>query len=124
MGTRVPESTSTAPAGDRRTLSLAERRIGSGWVAGAGVRWRTVGAVTLLHRRCRERRTPRRRRGGQFGIDTVEPLTTIALAEVGAWTNVGTFAAVIAGADPGVPPRGVVRTTCDAGSAVPFLRFA
>ncbi len=35
----------------------------------------------------------------------------------------GTFASVIAGAAPGVPPRGVVRTTCEGGSGVPLRRW-
>ena len=60
----------------------------------------------------------------QLGTDTVLPLTVMALAAVGVVTNVGTLVAVIAGADPATPPRGVVRTTCEPGSAVPLLRFA
>ena len=58
------------------------------------------------------------------GTATVLPLTEIAFAATGVVTKFGTFDAVIAGAAPGTPPRGVVRTTCDAGSAVPFFRFA
>ena len=33
----------------------------------------------------------------------------------------GTFAVVIAGAAPGAPPRGVVRTSCDGGSGAPVV---
>ena len=51
-------------------------------------------------------------------------LKVIAFAADGVAAIAGTFAEVIAGAAPGVPPRGVVRITCDAGIAVPFFRFA
>ncbi len=36
----------------------------------------------------------------------------------------GTFAFVIPGACPGMPPRGMVRTTCDGGNGVPSARLA
>lgn len=39
-----------------------------------------------------------------------------------AWMG-GTLAMLIAGAAPGVPPRGTVRTTWLGGSGVPFLRW-
>ena len=45
-------------------------------------------------------------------------LTSMVLAVLGRATKGGTWAAVMAGAAPGWPPRGVVRTTWLAGSAV------
>ena len=50
------------------------------------------------------------------------PENVIRLPEVGCAAMGGTLAAVICGAEPGVPPRGVVRTTYDGGSAVPLRR--
>ena len=44
------------------------------------------------------------------------PLNVIWSATAGVLEIGGTFAVVICGAAPGVPPRGVVRTTCDGGS--------
>lgn len=52
------------------------------------------------------------------------PAKPIWSAAAGDATNGGTWAAVMAGAAPGVPPRGVVRTTWLAGSGAPFFRCA
>ena len=48
----------------------------------------------------------------------------IWFAALGAAAIGGTLAAVIAGAAPGVPPRGTVRTTCDGGSGTLCVRCA
>ena len=48
----------------------------------------------------------------------------MVFAAAGVATIFGTLAAVIAGADPAVPPRGVVRITWLGGNAVPLLRRA
>ena len=45
-------------------------------------------------------------------------LKVMTSAAAGVAAIGGTLAVVIAGAAPGEPPRGVVRTTCDAGIAV------
>ena len=65
-----------------------------------------------------------RRPDPQFGTLIVDPLTAIAFPAAGATAIGGTLPAVMAGAAPGVPPRGVVRTTWLGGSAVPFFSFA
>ena len=52
------------------------------------------------------------------------PLKSIVSAAAGAAFIEGTCAACNAGAAPGVPPRGVVRTTWLGGSAVPSFSFA
>lgn len=57
----------------------------------------------------------------QFGTFTAPPATVIASAPGFAEIS-GRFAVVSAGAEPGVPPRDVARTTCDGGSAAPFFR--
>lgn len=49
--------------------------------------------------------------GAQFGTLMTPDVTVIVFAAAGAVEIFGTLAAVIAGADPGVPPRGVVCTT-------------
>lgn len=64
----------------------------------------------------------------QLGTDTVatppETLTEIRSATAGVFVKFGTLVAAMAGAEPAVPPRGVVRTTCEGGSGVPFFRLA
>ena len=45
-------------------------------------------------------------------------------AAAGVAASGGTLAVVIAGAAPGLPPRGVARTTWLAGSGVPDFRCA
>ena len=60
----------------------------------------------------------------QSGIVNVFALNVMASAAAGVVAIGGTLADVIAGAAPGVPPRGMVRTTWLGGNAVPFLRFA
>ena len=60
----------------------------------------------------------------QFGTVSEVPLKPIALAAAGVATKAGTLLALMAGAAPGVPPRGVVRTTWLSGSAVPDFRWA
>src|SRR5450755_2912135 len=57
-------------------------------------------------------------RDAQSGMVTVLFENVIWSPAAGAALMGGTFARVIAGAAPGVPPRGTVRTTCDGGSAV------
>jgi len=52
----------------------------------------------------------------QSGIVNVLPENVIWLAAAGVAEIGGTLAVVISGADPGVPPRGIVRKTC-AGAA-------
>ena len=60
----------------------------------------------------------------QSGIDSAPFANVIVSPAAGLAAIGGTFAAVMAGAAPGVPPRGVVRTTCEGGRGVPFLRLA
>ena len=60
----------------------------------------------------------------QSGIVTVLPENVIWFAAAGALEIGGTLKVVTAGADPGVPPRGTVRTTCAGGSGVFAVRFA
>lgn len=52
------------------------------------------------------------------------PAKPIWFAATGTATNGGTLAAVMAGAAPATPPRGVVRTTWLAGKAAPDFRWA
>lgn len=110
----------------RRSLGYARARLLRAAARAMNGGFRTPCGGRRRKRRTREARVRRTAESAdaQFGTETVLPLTVIALADVGVVTNVGTFAVVIAGAAPGMPPRGVVRTTCDAGSAVPLFRFA
>src|SRR5262249_24027899 len=58
----------------------------------------------------------------QSGTCTVRPLNVISLPAAGDCGIGGTFAGVIGGAAPGVPPRGTVSTTPEGGGrAPPFL---
>ena len=50
--------------------------------------------------------------------------TVIVFAIAGVAVILGTLAVVIAGAAPGVPPRGIVRTTWLGGKGVEFLSLA
>ena len=52
------------------------------------------------------------------------PTKPIWSPAAGAATKGGTLAAVMAGAAPGTPPRGVVRTTWLGGSALPDFKWA
>src|SRR5688572_30579714 len=61
----------------------------------------------------------------QFGICTVllTAVKLIASPAGGANWIGGKLAVVIGGAAPGVPPRGVGRTTCDGGRGAPLRRW-
>src|SRR5215510_10081074 len=58
------------------------------------------------------------------GTRIVVPLKSIVSAAAGAAFIEGTHAASNAGASPGEPPRGFVRTTWLGGSAMPSFSFA
>ncbi len=60
--------------------------------------------------------------GAQFGTVSDVPEKPIWSAAAGVALGAGTLAAVIAGAAPGAPPRGVARTTWLGGNAMPILR--
>ena len=60
----------------------------------------------------------------QFGTLMVHADVVIVFAAAGVALIFGTFEAEIGGAKPGLPPRGVVRTTWLAGSGVLFFSFA
>src|SRR5215831_7724799 len=60
----------------------------------------------------------------QSGTCTVRPLNVISLPAAGDCGIGGTFAGVICGAAPGVPPRGTVSTTCEGGRGAPLFRWA
>ena len=60
----------------------------------------------------------------QSGIVTVLFSNVIWSASGGEFEMGGTFAVVNAGAEPAVPPRGVVRTTWGGGSGVFRVRLA
>src|SRR3990167_2955373 len=73
--------------------------------------------------RCGTARRPRLPDGcPQSGMAMAPAVMAMALPVTGVAASGGTLAAVMAGAAPGVPPRGTVRTTWLAGSALPVVR--
>src|SRR6476620_8118566 len=61
---------------------------------------------------------------GQSGTAMAPAVMAITLAAVGVAAGGGTLAALMAGALPGVPPRGTVRTTWLGGRALPLARWS
>ncbi len=67
---------------------------------------------------------PAVRFAAQSGIVTVVPENVMRFVATGAVLIGGRFALAIAGAEPGAPPRGVARTTCEGGNGTFCVRCA